>query len=80
MPLRLPVLGHILSYAREPLRFLERASRLGPFARVDLAGMRGILVNEPEVVEAICVTHNRQLRKDRFARDLQRVSSGPVAC
>ncbi|HEY8087158.1 MAG TPA: cytochrome P450 [Polyangiaceae bacterium] len=73
MPLRLPVLGHILSYTREPLAFLERASRLGPFARIDLAGLRGILVNEPEVVEAICVTHNRQFRKDRFARDLQRV-------
>ena len=31
------------------------------------------MVNDPEIIEAICVTQNRQFRKDRFAQDLQRV-------
>lgn len=73
MPMRLPLFGHIFSYARDPLRFFERASRVGPFVRVQLAGVRGVMVTEPELVEAICVTQNRQFKKDRFARDLQRV-------
>jgi cytochrome P450 len=73
MPRRLPLVGHLLSYVRDPLSFFERAARLGPFAFVDLMGMHAVLVNDPEVVEAICVTHNRQFKKDQFARDLQRV-------
>lgn len=73
MPMRMPVLGHLLSYGRDPLAFFERASKIGPFVRVDLARMHGVLVTDPEIVEAICVTQNRQFRKDRFARDLQQV-------
>ncbi|MGH7293791.1 MAG: cytochrome P450 [Polyangiaceae bacterium] len=73
MPMRLPVLGHVLSYVRDPLGFFERASRLGPLVDVALVGMNAVLVNEPELVEAICVTQNRQFQKDRFARDLRRV-------
>jgi cytochrome P450 len=73
MPMRLPVVGHLLSYTRNPLRFFERASKLGPLVRIDLTGMRAFLVNDPEIVEAILVTHNRRFAKDRFARDLRRV-------
>ncbi|HEY6464239.1 MAG TPA: cytochrome P450, partial [Polyangiaceae bacterium] len=73
LPHRLPVLGHVLSYVRDPFAFFVRAARLGPFARVDLAGMRAVMVNDPDLVEAICVTQNRSFHKDRFAQDLQRV-------
>ena len=73
MPWRLPLLGHILAYARSPLAFFERAVRLGPFVRVNLMGMHAVMVSDPAIVEAICVTYNRQFHKDRFARDLQRV-------
>ncbi len=73
MPHRLPVLGHVLSYARDPLRFFERASKLGPLARVDFLGIHAVMVNDPDLIEAICVTQNRQFKKDRFAQDLQRV-------
>ena len=31
------------------------------------------MVNDPELIEAICVTQNRQFHKDRFAQDLRRV-------
>jgi cytochrome P450 len=73
MPRRLPVVGHMLSYARSPLAFFERAAKLGPFARIDLMGMQAVMVSDPAVIEAICVTQNRQFKKDRFAQDLQRV-------
>ncbi|HEY1696894.1 MAG TPA: cytochrome P450 [Polyangiaceae bacterium] len=73
LPRRLPLVGHVLSYVRDPFAFFVRASQLGPFARVDLAGMRAVMVNDPDLVEAICVTQNRSFHKDRFAKDLQRV-------
>jgi cytochrome P450 len=73
MPLRLPVLGHVLSYVRDPLAFLERASKLGPLSRLELPGIEAVLVNDPHLIEAICVTQNRQFIKDRFAQDLQRI-------
>lgn len=72
-PMRLPLVGHLLSYARDPLAFFERASKLGPFVRVELARMEAIVVTDPEIIEALCVTQNRQFQKDRFAQDLQRV-------
>jgi cytochrome P450 len=71
MPMRLPLLGHVLPYTRDPLGFLGRAAKLGPLARIELPGIKAVLVNEPDLVEAICVTQNRQFGKDRFARDLQ---------
>jgi cytochrome P450 len=73
MPHHLPVLGHVLSYARNPLGFFQRAAKLGPLTRIDLMGIRAVMVNDPDLVEAICVTQNRQFKKDRFAQDLQRV-------
>jgi cytochrome P450 len=73
MPRRLPVLGHVLSYTKDPLGFLEASAKLGPFARIELGPMSAVLVNDPEIVEAICVTQNRQFQKDRIAMDLQRV-------
>lgn len=73
MPGRLPVLGHALSYTKDPLSFFERAAMLGPFARVELMGMKAVMVNDPAIIEAICLTQNRQFKKDRFAQDLQRV-------
>jgi cytochrome P450 len=72
-PLRFPLVGHMLSYARDPLAFFERASRLGPLVHVELLGFRAVMVNDPEIVETICVTQNRQFKKDRFAQDLQKV-------
>jgi cytochrome P450 len=73
MPYRLPVLGHVLSYARDPLGFLEAASKLGPLVRVELGPIKIVLVSDPEIVETICVTQNRRFVKDRFARDLELV-------
>jgi cytochrome P450 len=73
MPHRLPVLGHVFSYVRDPLGFFERASKLGPLARIDFMGIRAVMVNDPALVEEICVTQNRHFKKDRFAQDLQRV-------
>jgi cytochrome P450 len=73
MPLRLPLVGHVLSYAPDPLGFFERATKRGPFVRIDLMGARAVLVSDPEIIEEICVGQNRSFKKDRFARDLQRV-------
>jgi cytochrome P450 len=40
---------------------------------IDLMGLRGVMVNDPDAIEAICVTQNRQFKRDHFAQDLQKV-------
>jgi cytochrome P450 len=73
MPKRLPFVGHILTYVRDPLAFFEHAAERGPFVRVDLFGIHAVIVTDPALVEDICVTQNRSFKKDHFAQDLQRV-------
>jgi cytochrome P450 len=73
MPRRLPAFGHVLAYVKNPLAFFERAAKLGPLVRVDLMAMHAVLVNDPDIVEDICVTQNRKFQKDRYAQDLQSV-------
>lgn len=71
-PGRLPVIGHMYAYASEPLRFLERSSRLGPLVRMEFPWMDSVLVNDPELIEQVLVTESKSFRKDRYLRDLRR--------
>jgi len=71
-PGRLPVIGHMAAYARDPLKFLERASRLGPLVQMDFLNFQSVLVNDPELIEQILVTEHRSFQKDRYLRDLKR--------
>lgn len=72
-PGRLPLLGHVVAYTRDPLALLLQASRLGRFVRMDFPWMQSMMVNDPQLIEQILVTDHRSFIKDRFLQDLRRV-------
>ncbi|MBI2388035.1 MAG: cytochrome P450 [Deltaproteobacteria bacterium] len=72
-PGRLPLLGHVVAYTRDPLALLLQASRLGRLVRLDFPWMQSMMVNDPDLIEQILVTDHRSFIKDRFLQDLKRV-------
>jgi len=71
---RLPVLGNLVPYLRDPLGFLcSMRERFGDVEEVALGPMKATLVHHPDVIEDILVTRNKLWQKDRFAQTLRPV-------
>jgi len=66
-PARFPD-GHLRAFARDPLAFLTDAARLGPVTRLRFARQRACLVSDPQVVEDLLVTRQRDFIKARSVR------------
>lgn len=72
-PGHLPLLGHTLAYARDPLRFLQQAHALGPFVRVNFVSLKATILTEPEHIEEVFVSKAKHFGKDVYAQDLKRI-------
>jgi cytochrome P450 len=72
-PGRVPVLGHLPAYLRNPLKFLSQAQGLGPFVDVEFPMMRSVMLTEPEHIEEVLVTKSKSFSKDIYAQDLKRL-------
>lgn len=67
----LPILGSTLEMIRDPLGFLDRASRdLGDAVEFHLPGQRIYLFNHPDAIEQVLVTERDRLIKDKLTREL----------
>ncbi len=67
---RLPIVGNVLSFMRDPLGFLEKTrDSYGDVVRVALGPWRVILVSDPDLVEDVLVTRHKLWRKDRYLRE-----------
>lgn len=63
----LPVLGNLLWFRRDPLRFLcAMRERHGDVVNVAIGPLRMALLSHPDLVEDVLVTRNRLWLKDRF--------------
>lgn len=72
-PGRVPLLGHLPAFLRDPLTFLDQTQRLGPFVDVEFPNMRSVMVTEPEHIEEVLVTKAKSFSKDQFAEDLKKL-------
>ncbi|MCI0481321.1 MAG: cytochrome P450 [Candidatus Dadabacteria bacterium] len=65
-PKGLPVIGSLIGYFRDPLGFLTSISqRYGDVVYFKLGSRRIYLLNDPEHVKDVLVTHNRSFTKSR---------------
>lgn len=68
-PRRLPLLGHALSFARDPLEFIVAMRPAGDLVRLRLGPLDLYLVNSPALVRQVltdAATYERGLQADRF--------------
>ena len=72
-PGRLPIVGHIFAYARDPLGFLSRCHRLGPYVAFHFGRVHAVMLTEPELIEEVFVTKAKHFGKDVYAQDLKQV-------
>jgi len=64
------VVDTLLEYARDPLGFLTRqARRHGDIILLNARGIPIYLLNHPDLIEEVLVTHNRAFIKDKDTRD-----------
>lgn len=64
------MVGSLVHYLRDPLRFMEMCQRRGDLTRIDLPRMRSYYVASPELIDQVLITQARKVVKDRFLRDL----------
>lgn len=65
-PRGLPGIGHLWSFRRDPLGFLqESARRYGDLVHFTLASQHVFLLNHPEYIQDVLVTHHRNFLKGR---------------
>ena len=58
--------GQLFAFRRDPLGFLERVSReYGDVASYRIGPQRIVLLNNPEYVKDVLVTHHRRFHKGR---------------
>ena len=61
---RLPVIGHVWSFTRDPLAFLTRCrADEQRVTTLDFAVTRGILLHQPDDIERLCVDRDKTLLK-----------------
>src|SRR5689334_518977 len=72
-PGRVPGLGHLPAYIRDPLKFLTRAQGVGPFVEIDFPMFKSVMLTEPEHIEEVLVGKAKSFSKDVFAQDLKRL-------
>ena len=64
---RLPVVGNLIEFRRDALRFLcSMRERHGDVVEVAIGPLKVTLLSHPDLVEDILVTRNRLWQKDRF--------------
>ena len=64
---RLPVVGHLFDFRRNPLRFLcAMRERHGDVVDVALGPLEVTLVSHPDLIEDILITKSKAWKKDRF--------------
>lgn len=78
-PGALPLLGHSFALMRDPLRFLETASKQGPLVRVQLGPLGFHLANDPELVQRIQVDGDNFERGRSFDRLQSILGVGAIA-
>lgn len=61
-----PIVGHLLAFRRDPLGFLEALARAhGDLVPFRLGPQEVFLVNHPDAIRDVLVTHNRNFTKSR---------------
>lgn len=65
-PGRMPLLGHTLALARDPLRFLESLRDVGNVVRVDLGNWPVFMLTTPELVREALVVRPSSLARGRI--------------
>jgi cytochrome P450 len=64
--------GNMTAYNADPLAFVAGAVReFGDFVPLRLGPVRGVLLSDPKVVEAVLVEHHKSFRKSRGVRRLR---------
>lgn len=74
-PRGLPVVGHTLSFFRDPFGFYERAGELGDVVRTEIMGEEIYQIRHPDTVKRVFVDEHERFRKG----DLLRNTSGQFA-
>lgn len=73
-PRALPLLGHVVEFARDPLSFLEKTAREhGAVVPLHLANRRFVLISDPGLIEHALVRDARSYQKDAFTKALSDV-------
>lgn len=72
-PGALPIAGHLLTYFRDPLAFMDFASSWGPVVQVHLGPLNAIMVREPVDIERLVVGEHKRLTKDKTTLVLRRI-------
>ena len=72
-PGALPIVGHLLSYFRDPLAFMDFAASWGPVVEVRLGPLDAIMVREPVDIERLVVGEHKRLTKDKTTLTLRRI-------
>jgi cytochrome P450 len=70
---RLPIAGGFFHYVRDPLRYLEGASRLGDVVALDFFRIRAFLLNQPPLIEQVFVKQASSFQKDIFLQGLKQL-------
>jgi cytochrome P450 len=71
----LPLIGHALSYFRDPLAFLLRTARTcGDVVLLSMAGIDIWMLSHPDQLEQVLVTDAKHFVKDRTTHELSRVA------
>ncbi len=69
----LPIVGGTLHYFRDPLAFLENASRLGDIVKMRFFQKTAWLVTDPVLIDQVLVKSAPLFQKDMFMRSLKRL-------
>jgi cytochrome P450 len=65
-PKGLPLVGNLLAFRRDPIGFFQSATKeYGDVVRFKLAGLECYLLNKPEYIQDVLVTHHRNFVKGR---------------
>lgn len=68
-PPALPLLGHALPYARDPLGFVERTvAEYGPVVSFSIPRRDGVLLADPDAIEHVLARNASNYRKGEFQR------------
>ncbi len=68
---RVPIAGGFFHYLRDPLEYLEAASRLGDEVALDFFGKHAVLLSDPALIEQVLVKQPGRFRKDIFMQGLK---------
>ena len=70
---RLPLVGNILHYLNDPLRYLEKTAALGDIVKMRFFGKDAFVVSDPVLIDQVLVKNAAAFHKDVFMRQLKKV-------